>query len=90
MPGIMRTFTIGPRGYWQTTSGDKANMSANHSAALLLLAGVALGGCAVTGEPQPPPGPAHGPAHDGLDAVLWLQTATEYAASARGVYAAAT
>jgi acid phosphatase len=30
------------------------------------------------------------PAHDNLDAVLWLQTSTEYAAVTTGVYAAAT
>lgn len=52
----------------------------------LLLLGLWVGGCATLGEPEPAP---DGATHDGLDAVAWLQSSTEYAAVTRGVYAAA-
>lgn len=50
----------------------------------LLLACFGVAGCATTGSPESPP------ANDNMDAVLWLQSSTEYAAIAAGVYAAAT
>jgi predicted secreted acid phosphatase len=48
---------------------------------VVLLAGY---GCATTGSADSPA------ANDNLDAVLWLQSSTEYAAAALGTYAAAT
>jgi len=51
----------------------------------LLLLGLVAGGCATT-APEPEPAPAH----DGLDAVTWLQTSTEYAAVTTGIFMAAT
>lgn len=52
-------------------------------AALLL---IALGACGcATNE-----GAGKPPAHDNLDAVLWLQASTEYAAVTEGIYAAAS
>lgn len=50
----------------------------------LLLVCIGVSGCATTG------GPETTPAHDNMDATLWLQTSTEYAAVTKGVYAAAT
>ena len=51
---------------------------------LLLLIG--LCGCATSSDSQP----AASLAHDNVDALLWLQTSTEYAAATTGIYAAAT
>ena len=51
---------------------------------LLLMACAVICGCATTG------GSESTPAHDNMDAVVWLQTSTEYAAVAAGTYAAAT
>ena len=45
---------------------------------------LALTGCAATGKTDADP------SHDNTDAVIWLQSSTEYAAVAAGVYAAAT
>ncbi len=56
----------------------------------VLLLGLGAGGCATTPEPEPTPAPAPAPAHDGLDAVTWLQTSTEYAAVTTGIFSAAT
>ncbi len=50
----------------------------------LLLASLCVCGCATTG------GADSAPAHDNMDAIVWLQTSTEYAAAAAGTYAAAT
>jgi acid phosphatase len=54
------------------------------AAQAVLLLSLWVSGCATTGDSEP------APAHDGLDAVTWLQTSTEYAAVTTGVYAAAT
>ena len=54
------------------------------SGLLILLACVAISGCATTGSS----GSAQ--IHDNMDAVTWLQTSTEYAAATAGIYAAAT
>jgi acid phosphatase len=53
----------------------------------LLLIVLFVSGCATTGESVPAPGDLP---HDGLDAVTWLQTSTEYAAVTRGIFATAT
>ena len=53
---------------------------------VLLLACLAISGCATTSGPEPAPSLAH----DNLDSVLWLQASTEYAAATRSIYAAAT
>ena len=50
----------------------------------LLLVCVGICGCATTGDSDSIS------AHDGMDAVVWLQSSTEYAAVAEGTYAAAT
>lgn len=50
----------------------------------LLLVCIGLSGCATSG------GPDSTPAHDNMDAVLWQQSSTEYAALAAGVYSTAT
>ncbi len=49
----------------------------------LLLACLAVSGCATTG------GSDAQPAHDNIDAVTWLQTSTEYAGVTAGIYATA-
>ena len=60
-------------------------MSLKHmSGPLLLLISLGICGCATTG------GSDSTPAHDNMDAVVWLQTSTEYAAVAAGIYATAT
>lgn len=54
------------------------------SGPLLLLSCVLASGCATTG------GPGSTTANDNMDAVIWLQSSTEYAAVAAGVYSSAT
>lgn len=49
-----------------------------------LLLSLGVSGCATTG------GSDSTPAHDNMDAVVWLQASTEYAAVTAGVYATAT
>ncbi len=61
-------------------------------AGLAALTLVALGAC--TTAPSRAPAPAAAveaapPAHDNLNATLWMQSSAEYAATARGIYAAA-
>ena len=51
----------------------------------LLLVGLGVSGCATTESPDATPA-----SHDNMDAVLWLQTSTEYAAATTGLYASAT
>ncbi len=51
---------------------------------LTALTFLAITGCAVTGETDPEL------SHDNTDAVIWLQSSSEYAAVTAGVYAAAT
>ena len=50
----------------------------------LLLVYLGVCGCATTG------GSGSAPAHDNMDAVVWLQASAEYAAVAAGIYATAT
>ncbi len=59
-------------------------ISKNLSRFSMLLGCLALCGCATDGSADPTP------AHDNADAVIWLQTSTEYAAITAGVYASAT
>ena len=54
------------------------------SGSLLLLVCAGLNGCAATS------GSDSAPANDNMDATLWVQSSTEYAAAAAGVYASAT
>ena len=57
--------------------------------ALSLLA-IALAACSSTPATAPPPAPATvAPAHDNLNAVLWVQRAAEYRANAVSIYRAA-
>ncbi|MEJ2535318.1 MAG: 5'-nucleotidase, lipoprotein e(P4) family [Gammaproteobacteria bacterium] len=78
-----------------------ANRSLKWKCLSSLLAALALAACAVPGPAPPaPPSPAQGLAgvsdagqlrdHEGLLAILWVQTAAEYEANARLVYRAAT
>jgi len=65
--------------------GSKVTMNLEHmSGPSLLLVCLGVCGCATTG------GPDSAPVHDNMDAVVWLQTSTEYAAVAAGIYATAT
>lgn len=50
---------------------------------LLMATSIGMCGCASTPEPDIPQ------PHDGMDAVLWIQSSTEYAATTRGIYSAA-
>ena len=61
-------------------------------AGLLALTLAALAACtAAPSRPQAPVAAAEAapPAHDNLNATLWMQSSAEYAATARGIYAAA-
>ncbi len=60
-------------------------MISNHMSRLSILAvGLSLSACATTA------GTDSTPANDNMDAVLWLQASTEYAAATSGVYGSAT
>lgn len=60
-------------------------------AVLSLLAACAGGGTTVRPDPSPPRATAGAAgAHENLNAVLWMQTAAEYEATTRGVFAAAS
>ncbi len=52
--------------------------------ATVLFASIGMGGCAADGGSVPTP------SHDNLDAVVWVQSSTEYAAATRSLYSAAT
>ena len=62
---------------------DEKGTALRQFKSILIAASIAIGGCAST------PGPDIAQPHDGMDAVLWVQNSTEYAATTHGIYSAA-